>query len=57
MMTFATDEQDVPVIFGIFNEVDQISLSPVVSFAFRPSTQSRHRCTELGKQVQSFLCR
>ena len=29
MMTFATDEQDVPVIFGIFNEADQISLSPL----------------------------
>lgn len=27
MMTFTTDEQDVPVILGIFNEVDRILLS------------------------------
>lgn len=66
MMTFTADEQDVPVIFGIFNEVDGMLPFPVLSLAFKlpikkkaqyhtSTTQSRQRSTELGNMHRISL--
>lgn len=43
MMTFTTDERDVPVIFGIFDEVDRISrtLSCCGSFFFLQASSKK----------------
>lgn len=41
-MTFTADEQDVPVIFGIFNEVDGMLPFPVLSLAFKLPIKKGH---------------